>query len=308
MGLHAEDKELNEFAHKFDLHEKDEDDYYGFGRPVREIFGALHQLTNHKLHDEQLFSIFLDGNETQRQMKQAMFNQQAIAWQQWWEQTADKRDVPNAFHIVGLPKLATDAAIVPLEPGARYKSDGGHSNWILESISAIGAKRVAFDFDTGRVSPLPKQWQDLPPEELPVKAIDQWAISQGFDMLGDQVPTLADKTCYAIKNLGMRVWELDKSRWKSNPSSITLEELMAEGRPVQDYLFHEDKNFVDHLATASFLVITREGTPGLVYLGIEVNDDSLKPGGISNGDDELRPVAFYKGRRFAYTYLLPIQD
>jgi hypothetical protein len=83
---------------------------------------------------------------------------------------------------------------------------------------------------------------------------------------------------------------------------------MAEGRPVQDYLFHEDKNFVDHLATASFLIFTREGTPGLIYLGIEVNDDSLKPGGISNGDNELDPVAFYKGRRFAYTYLLPIKD
>ncbi len=66
--------------------------------------------------------------------------------------------------------------------------------------------------------------------------------------------------------------------------------------------------FGDHLATASFLVITREGTPGLIYLGVEVNDDSLRPGKISNGDHELDPVAFYKGRRFAYTYLVPIKD
>ena len=142
----------------------------------------------------------------------------------------------------------------------RTNSDGSHSNWILESISTKGSKKVAFDFDTGRVSPLPKHWQNLPPEEIPVKEIEQWAIAQGFDMLGVQVPSQRDETCYAIKILGMQVWELDKSRWKSNPSSITLEELMTEGRPVQDYLFHEDKNFVDHLATASFLVITREGT------------------------------------------------
>lgn len=47
---------------------------------------------------------------------------------------------------------------------------------------------------------------------------------------------------------------------------------------------------------------------GAVDLGIEVSDDSLKPGGLLNGDDELDPVAFYKGRRFAFTYVLPIKN
>ena len=54
-------------------------------------------------------------------------------------------------------------------------------------------------------------------------------------------------------------------------------------------------------ATATFFYITREGTPGLLFVGIEVKDDSLKPGGVRQGDDEPSPIAVYKGRRFAYS-------
>ncbi len=309
MGLIAEDKQLREFAHKFDLGQRDDAPFYSFARPVREVFGALHKLTNQQLNDEQLFHIFLDGTDTQRRMKQAMFNQQALAWEVWWETKADKHGVPEAFHVVGLPKLVLDAKAAALKPDARYKSDESHSNWILESMATKGAKRIAFDFDTGRVSPLPTPWHDLPPDEIPLQEVEQWATEQGFDLLGTQVHTQVGKTCYAIKILGMQAWELDKSRWKTSFSSITLEELIEEeGRPVENYLFHQGKNFVDHLATASFLVITREGTPGLIFLGIEVNDDSLQPGGISSGDDELNPVAFYKGRRFAFSYLRPVAE
>jgi hypothetical protein len=35
-------------------------------------------------------------------------------------------------------------------------------------------------------------------------------------------------------------------------------------------------------------------------VGVEVFDDTLKPGGISKGDNELNPVAFNKGRRFGW--------
>jgi hypothetical protein len=58
---------------------------------------------------------------------------------------------------------------------------------------------------------------------------------------------------------------------------------------------------IDPKATLTFFYITREGTPGLLFVGIEVKDDSLKPGGVKQGDDELSPIAFYKGRRFAYS-------
>ena len=50
-------------------------------------------------------------------------------------------------------------------------------------------------------------------------------------------------------------------------------------------------------------MITRHDTPAFVRLGIEVHDDTMKIGVITRGDDELNPVAFRKGRRFALRLL-----
>jgi hypothetical protein len=58
-------------------------------------------------------------------------------------------------------------------------------------------------------------------------------------------------------------------------------------------------------ATAAFLFKTRESGYGAIFVGVEVHDDSLKPGGVSSGDEELRPIAFRKGRRFAYSLIVP---
>lgn len=60
---------------------------------------------------------------------------------------------------------------------------------------------------------------------------------------------------------------------------------------------------------ATFLVKTREGTPALLFVGVEVKDDSLKPGqGSLEGDNELKPVAFFKGRRFALKQLIELPE
>src|SRR5579875_784041 len=45
MGLQAEDKVLAKFMQQHDLDKGDSGERYSFGRPVREIFGALHKLT-----------------------------------------------------------------------------------------------------------------------------------------------------------------------------------------------------------------------------------------------------------------------
>ena len=108
---------------------------------------------------------------------------------------------------------------------------------------------------------------------------------------------------YAIRSIAMQVWELESGRWKMQSDDLTIEELTAEGSPASDTLLHFDtiNQSLDPQTTACFLFITKEHTPGLLFIGIEVTDDSLKPGGISQGDNELQPIAFRKGRRFAYT-------
>jgi hypothetical protein len=84
---------------------------------------------------------------------------------------------------------------------------------------------------------------------------------------------------------------------------MTFEELKAEGTAASELLLHYDREHkrFEPKETATFLFKTREGTAGLLFVGIDVHDDSLQPGGVSRGDNELEPVAFYKGRRFAWT-------
>jgi hypothetical protein len=48
--------------------------------------------------------------------------------------------------------------------------------------------------------------------------------------------------------------------------------------------------------TATFLFRTREGGHGAIFVGVEVYNDRLKPGTATR----LSPIAFRKGRRFAY--------
>ena len=38
-----------------------------------------------------------------------------------------------------------------------------------------------------------------------------------------------------------------------------------------------------------------------LFVGVEVKDNSQKPGAVSTKDDELNPVHFITGRRFAWT-------
>lgn len=49
--------------------------------------------------------------------------------------------------------------------------------------------------------------------------------------------------------------------------------------------------------------LRKKGSPGLLFVVIEFQDDSLKPGGIFKSDNELRPISFFKGRRFGFTSL-----
>jgi hypothetical protein len=168
------------------------------------------------------------------------------------------------------------------------------------------AKRVFYDFDTGRVAGLPEKWRMSQDVDSQVDEIVTWASQEGFDLMGTEYVSPANgEHIYALKPIGLRVWELGKERWKMNAKDITVEQLQAEGIPTDGLLFHYDRTTeaIDPKSTGSFLYLTREGTPGLLFLGIEVKDDSLKEGVLTTGDDELDPVAFYKGRRFAFTHL-----
>ncbi len=305
-GLTAKDDELARFARKYDMDDNnDVGDQYSFGRPIREIFASLESLTDQRFDESELFHTFRTGTDSQMHLKRLAYHRVARKWADWWEGKAPALIRDKAYWKVHLP--------VPPEKGAQvdgaattYKVSERHSNWILQSIFDAKAERSLFDLDTGRTAGLPKKWRSPEAIDAHFDEILAWAASEGFDLLGTDYVDFDGRRYFALRQIGLQAWELGPDRWKKLPATIRIDALLKEGVPAKNWLLHIDKESgqLDPKATVPFLYITREGNPGVLYVGIEVQDDSLKPGGIVMGDSELDPVAFTKGRRFAFTELM----
>lgn len=309
MGLRATDPDLLKFAQANDLDARNEAYDYGFGRPVREIFGALQKLTGQQFSEEDLYHIFLEGSPAQLQRKRVLYERVALEWAGWWELNWKDFVQDEQYSKVNLKVMEDEGPILPPSPNSHFKTGGLSTNWILESVLNPQAKRVFYDFDAGRASALPEKWRKAESIESHLDEIMVWAMREGFDLMGTEYVTAEGRRIYSLRSIGMHAWELGKQRWKMNANNLTLEELKSEGRPAEKLLLHfnvETKS-IEPLETATYLFITRHGTPGLLFVGVEVQDDSLKPGGIANGDDELRPISFFKGRRFGFTSLEEIK-
>ena len=300
-------RKLAAFAQKFDLETPNKGNEYDFGRPIREVFGAIHKLTGHQLDDSQIFGVRDTGTLAQQELKRELMERHAAKWTTWWEANAEKLEVPEQWHVVNLPPVKP-AEIVPVRLEIDYETTASSSNAMLEPVQA-GKTRTSFvDLDTGRRTSLPRRWQDLEKNDLPLDEIAAWARSEGFDLMGTEYQVDDAKTCYAIRLLGARAIQLPEDHWKQSFKQIRLEDLAERGTPLHDdYLFRHDDGEVDHLGHAPFFIVTAEESPVLFFLGIEVTDDSLKPGGRMQGDHELDPVAFRKGRRYAMSLFKPTE-
>lgn len=307
MGFELKDEALADFMGKHDLNEKSNRDFT-FGRPVREVIGALREISGQAFDDEQLFHIFMSGTSRQRQMKEKLFHAHAQKWAQWWEANAAKQVNDKAFHLVNLKALEplpeTKLAKGKLQ---HYRIEGGGSGWILESCLSEKPSRVFLDLDTSRVASLPEKWKNATNLSAKLREIEAWASEEGFDLMGSEYlsPTTG-KSHYALRPIGLEAWELGRHRWKMDSPDITFEALISESKSVKDWLLHrnhEEEKF-DPDEPATFLFRTKDGTPGLLFVGVEVLDDSQKPGGIMLADEdlELSPIAFKKGRRFGFKF------
>lgn len=90
MGLKSNEAELLQFAQQHDLNANNQLGHYGFGRPVREICGALRELTGEKHGEEDLFGVFLEGLLSQQGMKRVLYHRVARAWAESWDRSAAK--------------------------------------------------------------------------------------------------------------------------------------------------------------------------------------------------------------------------
>jgi 5-hydroxyisourate hydrolase-like protein (transthyretin family) len=305
MGLRAEDAELLKFAQQHDRDPSNREKQYSFGRPVNEVFGALHQLAGVNFDDDRLRHTFDGGSERHRYLKRRLFHNQAVAWETWWKANGPKLVDDVAYHAVNLPAPPVAPPVPPVLDDVIRAAKIQTSNPVLSP--ANGTLPYAWEFydlDTGRAAMLPKRFHGHEDSA----DVRQWAIDEGFDLMGARLPADGDAPAvHVIRPLGLiECRELGDAWWKKEPKGVTLKELRDQSRPAGEFLVRRDPDTgkIDAKGTATYLFVTTEGTVGLVYVGVDVQDDTQKPGLGTEGDNELNPVAFRKGRRFAPSWLV----
>lgn len=303
-ALTCDDPELLKFAQQHQFGQEKTENEYEVCRPVLEVFAALQRLTGQEFDEEEIYDVFLDGLPTQRRLKRQLYLRTARKWADWWEahwsEFISDKDYSKVNLVVTDEKKQEEDLILE----NHFATGDDHAGFVLESVFHPAAKCVFYDFDTGRAARLPVKWRQADDIAAHLPEILAWAREEGFDVMGTEyVSPQNDQRVFAIRSIDLNAWELGKDRWKMKINDITLEELLLEGVPVGEWLLHFDPETksLRPQETATFLFLTREGTPGLLFLGVEVQDDTLKPGGDEVADDELQPIAFFKGRRYAFT-------
>ncbi len=180
----------------------DQGDQYSFGRPVREIFGALEALSGQAFDEEELYGVFLGGVASQELQRHRLFQRTASKWADWWEQHWHEYVQDAAYSHVNLAaaKDNDDNPTGP-KPGTHFKTVGGGSNHVLESVFDPTGKRVFYDLDTGRTAGLPAKWRDTKVTEAQLDEIVAWAAREGFDLMGTEYSCArrrAQMVCHSV--------------------------------------------------------------------------------------------------------------
>jgi hypothetical protein len=123
-GLIVADGRLAEFMQKHDLRDgQGGGQYFDFGRPEREIIGALQKLTGESFDDSELFGLSRSEDPRRQWLQRRLFTRQARRWQAWWEARWREFTDDPAYQGVNL-KIDDEPlppAITHLRPNARLE-------------------------------------------------------------------------------------------------------------------------------------------------------------------------------------------
>jgi len=302
MGCKAEDKDLMAFMRKHDLDAEDRSEWYGFGRPVREIGGALNKLTGTKQNEEELYHVFLDGGPSAKRQQRRAFEMCAKRWADWWNKHGKELVDEKEF-------VALDLKVSNAEPSATFpfsdkvKLGTHHNGYVLRPDSHSKAEHVFYDLDTGRMAAVPAHLRELPADRERDDEIQAWATREGFDLMCVEHKSMdAAKPHYLIRGLGLTAWSIDTSRWGTLEAELKEPNPPMLGPVMGGLLVARDKDThaMKPEDTAAFFFRTREGTHGALFVGVQVHDTNVVLGKRLEGDPNLDPVSFHKGRRFGY--------
>lgn len=303
-GLIVADAALARFMQTHDLRDGPTGGrYFSFGRPEREVIGALRKLTGQSFDDAEILGVSLSEDPRRQWYQRRIFTRHARAWQAWWDRHAREFTDDPAYLRVGLKddEAPPPRATTSLGPNARL-GDGVMGETLSPAIQE-GAHAVHFyDLDTG-VHPawpahLPRDEARLDPKQLAA-----WAADNGVDLMCVTHRAPDGKETFVLRSFGMKTWEISP-RDTRNLGRLLAAGTLPKGHDTGDLLMHHDEasNRPVPDANAAFLYVTSEGCMGLIEITDRVTrtaDLTGMPSGPPAG------VGFHVGVRCNLKSIIP---
>jgi hypothetical protein len=338
FGFIVQDPQLAAFMHQHHLGGM-KGLYLSYGRPVRELFGALHKLTGQDFDDSEIYSLHLSEDPRRHSLQRRLYLRQARRWQTWWEANWTKFTHDTAYENVHL--VAADETLPPPKSLGRTSHLGdGISGEVLSPASEQGKYATYFlDLDTGYQ---PKWPAHIPQDEsrLDQKQLAKWALENGVDLMCVTHRAPDGTETYVLKAFNMRVWELTPREVLNLDGSVAaagqrigraveretgrkvadqddsgdaiadkpdtareVAEKLRTGRAAGEFLIHNDAASGRQVpnADAAFLFETRDGSLGL----IEITDHVTRTEDITGRLAAPKGVGYHRGVKFDLKSIIP---
>ncbi|WP_406698880.1 M56 family metallopeptidase [Singulisphaera sp. Ch08] len=307
FGLTLDDAELLAFMQRHDLDPGDTGQDFIFGRPFREITGALHTITGQKFNEDELNFVTLAGGSPQRRIQRQHFQQLAERWAMWWIKNRRRFMDDPAYDTVKLSNLLEPpgrdvVAAQPFPTGAKVRAGSG-TNMNIGPPQTVRDARTFMDLDAGRSI----KWPDeLPaPEKAKPDDVAIWAAREGYDLRGIEYrPPGSDKSYYALQGFNLHLWQIDNRRYNTIEGELRGDRAPELGRPAGDLLMDFDPQTGTYHPEneATFLFVTRDGATGVLQV-INLITDLIVPSDIGQPIPIQRTRGSYRGVQFQYKLL-----
>jgi hypothetical protein len=280
------------------------DTHFGFGRPVREIVGALHELTGLDFDDADMFNMHLSEHPRQQILQRRIYLREAQRWQRWWEANWRTLTDDPAYQKVDL-KIGNEElspAPPPMTVGKTARIGDQLMGAVLSPASETGQHIWHFyDLDSGFRPKWPKQIQK-DESATDSKELKEWANQNGVDLMCITHRAPDGTETFVLKSFDMTIREIS-ARDLRNLDRTLAQGKLPEGRAVGELIMHFDPEAKKLIPDANgiFLFTTREGSMGV----IEITDRVTKVADLTGQAGHTPGVGFHKGVRFNLSTIVP---